>query len=110
MLVLTRKVDQPVRINENIEVRVLEIRGNRVRLGIVAPPDVTIKRQETIDRQESTAGNLNSERETGVGDVTARETLDQNAPLEAQSLGIPKPSGDMEFSFELIRNPELLYS
>lgn len=50
MLVLTRKVDQPIRINDNIEVRVLEIRGNRVRLGIVAPADVTIKRQETIDQ------------------------------------------------------------
>jgi len=108
MLVLTRKVDQPVRINENIEIRVLEIRGNRVRLGIVAPPDVTIKRQETIDRLEPIAGC--SERETGDGEVDAREALDQNSPLEAQALGIPKPSGDMEFSFELIRNPELLYS
>jgi|CXWL01.1.fsa_nt_gi carbon storage regulator len=51
MLVLTRKVDQPVRINDNIEIRVLEIRGNRVRLGIVAPPEVSIKRQETLDQQ-----------------------------------------------------------
>ncbi len=51
MLVLTRKVDQPVRINDNIEIRVLEIRANRVRLGIVAPPEVSIKRQETLDQQ-----------------------------------------------------------
>lgn len=50
MLVLTRKVDQPVLINNNIEVRVLEIRGNRVRLGIVAPPEVSIKRQECLDQ------------------------------------------------------------
>ena len=50
MLVLTRKVDQPVIINNNIEVRVLEIRGNRIRLGIVAPPEVSIKRQESLDQ------------------------------------------------------------
>ena len=50
MLVLTRKVDQPVLINDNIEIRVLEIRGNRVRLGIVAPPEVSIKRRETLDQ------------------------------------------------------------
>ena len=53
MLVLTRKVDQPVIINENIQIRVLEIRGNRVRLGIVAPADVSIKRQETLDQTPS---------------------------------------------------------
>lgn len=47
MLVLTRKPQQQVQIGERrITVTVLEVRGGRVRLGIEAPDDVTIRRQE----------------------------------------------------------------
>jgi carbon storage regulator len=46
MLVLTRKADQEIVISGNIRVRVLSVRGNRVRLGIDAPRDVSVARQE----------------------------------------------------------------
>lgn len=46
MLVLSRKLNQEIHIGENIVVRVLEIRGNQVRLGIVAPPEVPVLREE----------------------------------------------------------------
>ena len=46
MLVLTRKADQEIVISGNIRVRVLSVRGNRVRLGIDAPRDVSLARQE----------------------------------------------------------------
>ena len=48
MLVLTRKTDESIFINENIEVVVLGIQGNKVRLGIEAPKDVSIIRREII--------------------------------------------------------------
>ena len=44
MLVLTRKKNEAVVINGRITVTVLEVRGNRVRLGIDAPKDVSIRR------------------------------------------------------------------
>ena len=53
MLVLSRKVTKgsnEVRIGEEIVVRVLEIRGNTVRLGIIAPPEIPVLRQEILDR------------------------------------------------------------
>ncbi len=46
MLVLTRKVHQSIMIGDEIEVVVLEVRGEQVRLGIRAPKDVTVHRQE----------------------------------------------------------------
>lgn len=46
MLVLTRKPNEAIRVGETIELTVLEVRGNRVRVGIEAPRDVHIARAE----------------------------------------------------------------
>jgi carbon storage regulator len=46
MLVLSRKVGEEIKIGENITIKILEVEGNRVRIGITAPADVTIHRQE----------------------------------------------------------------
>ena len=46
MLVLTRKVQQSIVIGDDIEVVVLEVRGEQVRLGIRAPKDVSVHRKE----------------------------------------------------------------
>ncbi len=46
MLVLTRKTDQEIVIADNIRVKVLEVRGNQVRLGIVAPKEISVHRAE----------------------------------------------------------------
>lgn len=53
MLVLTRKVDQGIVISGNILVRVLGVERDRVKIGISAPLEVTILRQELLDRQQS---------------------------------------------------------
>jgi carbon storage regulator len=50
MLVLTRKVNQTIVIGENVEVVVLEVRGEQVRLGIRAPRDVTVHRKEIFEQ------------------------------------------------------------
>lgn len=49
MLVLSRKTNESVIINENIKVTVVEIRGDKVRLGIVAPREVPVHRQEVFE-------------------------------------------------------------
>ena len=46
MLVLTRKNGETICINQRIEVKVLSISGNTVKLGFSAPPHVNIRRQE----------------------------------------------------------------
>lgn len=49
MLVLSRKKNESIIINNNITVTVVEIRGDKVRLGIVAPKEVPVHRQEVFD-------------------------------------------------------------
>lgn len=52
MLVVTRKTDESIIIAENIEVTVLEITRDRVKIGISAPKDVKIIRNELINAQK----------------------------------------------------------
>lgn len=49
MLVLSRKKDESIVIADNIVVTVVEVVGNKVRLGITAPKDVPVHRQEVYE-------------------------------------------------------------
>lgn len=46
MLVLTRSRNQSIRVGQTVSVRVLEVRGNHVRLGVEAPREVAVDREE----------------------------------------------------------------
>lgn len=46
MLVLTRRPDESIQIGDDIQVTVIEVRGDQVRLGITAPRTVPVHRQE----------------------------------------------------------------
>lgn len=50
MLVLTRKTDQSIIIAGEIEITILEVRGEQVRIGINAPRSVTIHRKEVFEQ------------------------------------------------------------
>ena len=49
MLVLTRRVDESIAIGDDILVTVLAVEGDRVKIGITAPREITILRQEVFD-------------------------------------------------------------
>ena len=49
MLVLSRKKDEKIVIGDSITVMVIEIRGDKVRLGIEAPREVSVHRQEVYE-------------------------------------------------------------
>ena len=57
MLVLTRKPGQSIMIGDGVEVQVLSVAGEKVRLGITAPRDVSIFRNEVYDRIEAEQGS-----------------------------------------------------
>jgi carbon storage regulator len=54
MLVLSRKKSEVIKIGRDVEVMVVEIRGDKVRLGIVAPANVEVHRLEVFDAIERT--------------------------------------------------------
>ena len=49
MLVLSRKKDEKIVIGDNITIMVIEIRGDKVRLGVDAPKEVPVHRREVYD-------------------------------------------------------------
>jgi carbon storage regulator len=53
MLVLTRKVDQGIVIAVNIYIRVLGVERDRVKIGIAAPKEIPVLRQELLDRDQA---------------------------------------------------------
>ncbi len=55
MLVLSRKKNESIIINDHITVTVVEIRGDKVRLGIDAPKDVSVHRREVYEAIQSQA-------------------------------------------------------
>ena len=65
MLVLTRSPSQEIRIGHDIIVRVLDVKGDRVRIGIDAPHEVSVHRQEVY--QEITKANQDSARVSEPG-------------------------------------------
>ena len=50
MLILSRRVDEALKIGDEVTVTVLSIKGKQVRLGIDAPPEISVHREEIFDR------------------------------------------------------------
>ena len=67
MLVLSRKKNESIVINNDIVMTVVEIRGDKVRLGIVAPKDVPVHREEVYEaihgEEPAAAGVVKSDSE-----------------------------------------------
>lgn len=62
MLILTRRVGESLMIGDEVNVTVLGIRGNQVRIGVNAPKDVAVHREEIYDRiQKEQTDDLPSE-------------------------------------------------
>jgi len=72
MLVLSRKKNESIVINDDITIVVVEIRGDKVRLGVEAPKEVPVHRREVFDaihRSEATGGKA-SEASTSDAEKT----------------------------------------
>lgn len=50
MLILTRKIDEKIRIGDDVTITVMSVKGHQIRFGIEAPRDVTVHREEVHQR------------------------------------------------------------
>jgi len=75
MLVLTRKVGESVLIGGEIEVTLLDIKGDSVRIGVKAPRETRIQRAEILEavgKENSSAADAGSDAEKAILDAVAR--------------------------------------
>ena len=90
MLALSRKKDEAIIINDNIEVKILEIKGDQIKIGVSAPKSVPIYRKEVFTQiQEANKEALQS---------VDMEKLKKRFP-EASSIMLVRG---------ILRNPELI--
>jgi carbon storage regulator len=66
VLVLTRKIGEKILIGDNIEVTILDIRGDGIRIGIDAPRGITIQRDEVLRAVE--AANQEASKQTAASE------------------------------------------
>ncbi len=71
MLALSRKKDEAIIINNDIEIKIIEIKGEQVKIGISAPKTVPIYRKEVYVQIEE----ANKEAANSVADIKALENL-----------------------------------
>ena len=68
MLILTRRVGETLVIGDDVTVTVLGVRGNQVRLGVNAPKDIAVHREEIYQRIQNEKESSNSAETTENGD------------------------------------------
>ena len=72
MLIVSRRIDESIKIGDDITVTIFDIKGKQARIGISAPDDVTVHREEIYERVQA---DLNT--------VDQRES-DQNQPTPSR--------------------------
>ena len=72
MLVLSRQKDESIIIGDNVEVTIVDVRGDKVRLGITAPKDVPVHRREVyeaIQREKAEKAEAEKKQNNGKSSV-----------------------------------------
>ena len=81
MLVLSRKPMERIHIGDSVVVTVLEVRGNKARIGIDAPEDIDVMRSELLDRDSNASGN------------GSRATVGSAEPYDLRGIGALETDG-----------------
>jgi len=69
MLILTRRIGETLKIGDNISVTVLDVKGSQVRVGVVAPKNVVVLREELVNR-----AHVSKEEVPGLSSPTGRQS------------------------------------
>ncbi len=96
MLVLSRQRDETIMIGDDIEVTVVDIRGDKVRLGINAPKAISVHRKEVYDaikKENKAAAAVKPEDLSGLG-KSLNPNKSQQGPMPGNGTAGSGPKGD----------------
>lgn len=99
MLVLTRKTGQSIRIGDDIVIKIVDVDGSQVKIGIEAPKGIVIFREELYEKlRESNIEALKTAKELKLDDLISQGNPSKKLPLtglnEAQSIEESKGKGE----------------
>jgi carbon storage regulator len=80
MLILSRKIDEKIKIGNDITITLIDVHGDQVKIGVEAPKDVKVFRQEVFDaiqneNKAAVAASQESENEKAISAVSALSKL-----------------------------------
>ncbi|GAA0226601.1 carbon storage regulator CsrA [Marinomonas primoryensis] len=61
MLILTRRINETINIDNNIQVKIISVKGGQVRIGVTAPKNVIVHREEIYKRIEDQKRQVDNE-------------------------------------------------
>src|SRR3954454_21805027 len=97
MLVLSRQRDETIMIGDDIEVTVVDIRGDKVRLGINAPKEISVHRKEVYDaikKENKAAAEVKPEDLSGLGGKIGPAKGQAQPPPPSQQQQSPNHPGN----------------
>ncbi|MFK7995870.1 MAG: carbon storage regulator CsrA [Granulosicoccus sp.] len=68
MLILSRRTDESIVIGDEVTITILSVKGKQVRIGITAPPDVSVHREEIYQRIQAGDPNATTSEQSPVAD------------------------------------------
>jgi carbon storage regulator len=95
MLILTRRINESIMINDNVKVTLLSVKGNQMRVGIEAPKHVTVHREEIF--QKIKKKKTHQSKNHAVGNARHQVKPNQVKPIvlkKAPIQKIPVPAMD----------------
>ena len=84
MLILSRKIDQAIKIGEDIEIAITKIEGDSVKVGITAPRSIAILRKEILEEMESSNKAAAASAMPAKGTLVASSAKQLMAQLKAK--------------------------
>lgn len=95
MLILTRRVGETLMIGDDITVTVLGVKGNQVRIGVNAPKEVSVHREEIYDRiKDDTNAGSQASQPTQASEQEPGKTLKKDAVKSGGSKSADKNASD----------------